>query len=113
MEQRPQGTVGVTVVIFLDVLLFQVDRRGGDALGPLHVDVAGEMIGLLARPPEPQPAILPQRRFKRHAQSALRAGRRTSFRRRHAIGDDDKAAHRTELHGLDNKPAQLINPTSE
>src|SRR3546814_20934593 len=31
VEQRPQGAVGITVVIFLDILIRQVDRARGDA----------------------------------------------------------------------------------
>src|SRR3546814_17000574 len=34
MEQRPQGAVGITVVIFLDILLRMVDSaRGHEAIG--------------------------------------------------------------------------------
>src|SRR3546814_14021914 len=47
VEQRPQGAVGITVVIFLDILLRQVDRARGDAAIGLEMaimpraDVAG------------------------------------------------------------------------
>ncbi len=37
VKERPQGTVGVAVVIFLDILLFEVDGRGGDAFVALKV----------------------------------------------------------------------------
>src|SRR3546814_5048194 len=33
VKQRPQRAVGIAVVIFLDVMGFQVDRRGGEAVG--------------------------------------------------------------------------------
>jgi hypothetical protein len=113
VEQRPQGAVGVAVIIFVDILLLEVDRRGGDALVPLQVDMAGELVGLVARPAEPQAAIFPQGRRQRHRQPALGAAGAARLGRRHPVGDDDQPAHRTALHGLDSSPAQLISPTSE
>ncbi len=53
------------------------------------------------------------RRRQRDREPAMRAGGAARLGRRHAIGNDDEAAHRTELHGLESKPAQLIIPTSE
>src|SRR3546814_14138843 len=57
MEERPERAVGIAVVIFLDVLRLEVDRRGGDAIGARHGQLAGEMLDLLARPAEPDPAM--------------------------------------------------------
>ena len=46
----------------VDVLLFEVDGRRGDVVDALEVDVPGELLGHLARPAEPDPAHLAQRR---------------------------------------------------
>ncbi len=111
VEERPQCAVGVAVIIFLDVLLLQVDRRGGDAVVALEVDAPVELLGSLARPAEPDAAIFAQRRLHRDGQPALRAaGGRWG---RDAIGDDDQPVHRIALHGLLSKTAQLMMPTSE
>ncbi len=60
VEQRPQRAVGVAVVVFLDVLLLEIDRGCRDPVGPGERDLAGELVGQLARPPEPDPAHLAQ-----------------------------------------------------
>ena len=73
VEERPQGAIGVAVIIFVDVLLFEVDGRRGDAVVAVQVDLAGERVGLLARPAEPQAARFPQRRRQRDRQPALGA----------------------------------------
>ena len=75
VEERPQGAVGIAVIIFVDVLLLEVDRRGGDAVVALQVDLAGELVGLLARPAEPDAARFAQRRRERDRKPALRAVR--------------------------------------
>ena len=58
VEERPQRPVGVTVIIFVDILLFQVDGRGGDAAALLEVDMAGEFLGGLPRSAEPDAALV-------------------------------------------------------
>jgi hypothetical protein len=73
VEERPQGSVGVAVIIFLDVLFLEVDRGGGDALVALEVDLAGELLGLVPGPAEPDAAILPERGGERDRKPALRA----------------------------------------
>ena len=108
VEQRPQRAVGVAVIIFLDVLLLEVDRRRRHAVLALEIDVAGEVVGPLARPAEPDAAILAQRRGQRDGEPALRAAAGGD-----AVGNDDQAAQRTMLHGLLSRTAQLIMPTSE
>src|SRR3546814_6185003 len=75
MEERPERAVGIAVVIFRDVLRLEVDRRGGEAIGARHGQLAGEMLDLLARPAEPDAAMLAQRAVHRDREPALRAGR--------------------------------------
>ena len=110
VEQRPQRAVRVAVIIFLDVLLRQVDRRGGDAAVGAETDVAG--LARLARPAEPDAVMFAERRGERDGEPALRAA---LFRagRLDAVGDDDEAAQRIALQGRLNSTAQLIIPTSE
>ena len=90
VEQRPQGAVGVAIVVFVDVLVFQVDGRGADAVVLRDAQRAGEAVGALARPAEPQPLVGPERRAQRHRQPALRRVRPGTA---HAVGDDEQAAH--------------------
>src|SRR3546814_20874437 len=87
-----QGAVGIAVVIFIDVLRFEVDRRGGEAVDALHRELAGEMLGLVSRPAEPDAAALVQRRAHRDRKSALRPRRAAPFPHRHAVRDDDQPA---------------------
>src|SRR3546814_1877929 len=61
VEQGPQRAVGIAVVIFVYVLLFEIDGGGSDAVIGLEIDLAGEMRGRVARPSEPEAAVLPQR----------------------------------------------------
>src|SRR5690606_16694976 len=98
VEERPERPVGIAVIIFVDVLLLEVDRRGGDAVLAMQVDLAGEFLGLLARPAEPDAAILPERGGEGDRKAALRAGT-ARLRRRDTVGDDDQAAHLTEVQG--------------
>ena len=113
MEQRPERAVRIAVIIFVDILRLQIDRRGGDAFGPLKIDMAAEILRLPARPAEPDAAALAQRGGKGDRQPALIA-RAFARRRLHPVGHDDQAAvHRTVLHGWLSRTAQLIVPTSE
>ena len=108
VEQRPQRAVGIAVVVFLDVLLFEVDRGRGHAVGALEVDQPGELVGHFARPAEPDPAMGAQRRRERDGQPALRSASGAD-----AVGDHHQPAHRIALHGRLSRTAQLISPTSE
>src|SRR3546814_2452657 len=79
VKERPQGAVGIAVVIFIDVLRFEVDRRGGEAVDALHRELAGEMLGLVSRPPEPDAAALVQRRRSAEHTSELQSIMRISY----------------------------------
>ncbi len=48
MEQRPQGLVGVAVVVFVDVLRLQIDQADRDPGPVLHLHLAGEGLDRLA-----------------------------------------------------------------
>src|SRR3546814_9678799 len=74
---------------------FQVDRRGGEAVGARHGELAGELFDLVARPAEPDAAMLAQRPVHRDRKTALRPGRAAPLVDRHAVRDDDQPAHRT------------------
>jgi hypothetical protein len=93
VEERPERPVRIAVIIFVDILLFEVDRRGGDAVLALQIDLAGEMVGLLARPAEPQPTIFPERRRKRHGKPTLRPFGAARLGGGNPVGYDDQAAH--------------------
>src|SRR3546814_14118817 len=112
MEERPERAVGIAVVIFRDVLRLEVDRRGGEAIGARHGQLAGEMLDLLARPAEPDAAMLAQRAVHRAREPALRAGRAAALVDRYAVRDDDPPAHRTDSPPRPRIPAHgtLQNP---
>ena len=114
VEERPQRPVGVAVIIFVDILFLEVDGGGGDAaMGP-EMDLAAELLRLLARPAEPEPVRFLQRCEQGDGQPALRALGGARLGRGHPVGDDNKPAHqRTLVHGRERSPAQLIRPTSE
>ncbi len=112
MEQRPQGAVGETVVIFIYILGFQVDRRGCNPVFALEADMAGKLVGLLARPAEPEAVALAQRRRQRDRKSApVRAFTRLGSL--HPVGNGNQSAHRASLQGRESMPAHWISPTSE
>src|SRR6185369_6615415 len=112
VEEGPKRAVRIAIIIFVDILRFQVDGCSGDAEISLEIDMARERLRLLAGPAEPDAVALPQRRGQRDCQAALIAGAIAGWRR-DAVGDNDQAAHRTELQGLLSRDAQLIRPTSE
>src|SRR3546814_2642656 len=110
VEQRPQGAVGITVVIFLDILLRQVDRARGDAAIGLEMEIMPRAD--VARPAEPDAVAFPERRGERDGKPTLRSGL-FGLGGGNPVRDDDQAAQRLVLHGLLNSTAQLIMPTSE
>ncbi len=117
MEQRPQRRIGIAVVIFVDIALRQIDRRGGHAVIGLRVDMPGApAFAFLPRPAEPQPLAIAERRMQRAGKAALRARCAARLGHCNAVGDDDESGligQRTSLHGLLSRPAQLMIPTSE
>ena len=113
VEQRPQRRIRIAVVIFVDVLLREVHRRGRHAFERLFGHFAGERLDILARPAEPDAAVFLQRRVERACQSALRSRRAPRLRHGNPVRDNKQSAQRTSLHGFDSNPAQLITPTSE
>ena len=106
MEQRPQGPVGVAVIIFVDVLLLEIDRGGGDA-----VAVAARSIwpvnSSVVSPDQPnqRPRYSLQRRRQRHRQTALarpsslpRLGRGDAVGDRRSGGSSDRAPGSGQQH---------------
>src|SRR3546814_8222611 len=71
-SQRPQGAVGITVVIFLDILLRQVDRARGDAAIGLEMEIMPRAD--VARPAEPDAVAFQERRGERDGKPTLRSG---------------------------------------
>src|SRR3546814_1605269 len=84
--------VGIAVVIFVYVLLFEIDGGGSDAVIGLEIDLAGEMRGRVARPSEPESAVLPQRGGQCDGQPALVPGA-LGDRLLNAVGTYDQAPH--------------------
>ena len=74
MEQRPKRGIGIAVVIFLDILRFEVNRRFPDAVAAGDVRPR-EFVLLIAGPAAPGAATTFEHRFKRTGQTALRTGR--------------------------------------
>src|SRR3546814_5101667 len=91
-------SVGIAVVIFVYVLLFEIDGGGSDAVIGLEIDLAGEMRGRVARPSEPEAAVLPQRGGQCAGQPALVPGARGD-RLLNGVGNYDQRAegHTSEL----------------
>src|SRR3546814_19619439 len=98
MEERPERAVGIAVVIFLDVLRLEVDRRGGEAIGARHGQLAGEMLDLLARPADTDAAMLAQRAVHPHPEPAPRAGLPAALLARYAVRHDTQPAHSPASH---------------
>jgi hypothetical protein len=93
MEQRPQRRIGITVIVFLDVLRREVDGRHGDAAELTDLRLIARIVYFLARPAEPQAAGLFQRRRKRARQPALRARLAARVGHRDPVRYDDEARH--------------------
>src|SRR3546814_16158703 len=113
MEERPERAVGIAVVIFLDVLRLEVDRRGGEAIGAGHGQLAGEMLDLLARPAEPDAAMLAPRAVHPDREPALRAGRAADLVDPNAVSDDAQPAHRPVSQPRDSRPGQRMIPNRD
>ena len=89
VKQRPQHGVSVAVVVFLDVLLFQVEGRHRHPAPVLHVRLAGEGLHRLATPAEPDALVAGEGRGERHRQAAH--GGAALFRHGDAVRDDHQA----------------------
>ncbi len=107
VEQRPQRRIGIAVVILLDVLRLEVDRRDGDAVVLLISDLAGEFGHLFARPAEPDALLLAQRGAERPGKPALRARRPAGLGHRDTIRDYHKTAQRMVFHDFDSRPRAI------
>ncbi|GAA3794482.1 hypothetical protein GCM10022600_14820 [Qipengyuania pelagi] len=71
------------------------------------------LFAFLPRPAEPDAAMLAERGIEGPGKPALRSGSAARLGYCDPVRDDDEFRYRTSLHGLDNRPAQLITPTSE
>src|SRR3546814_7873628 len=91
--------VGIAVVIFVYVLLFEINGGGSDAVIGLEIDLAGEMRGRVARPSEPEAAVLPQRGGQCDGQPALVPGA-LGDRLLNAVGNYRSEEHTSELQSL-------------
>src|SRR3546814_17406264 len=107
VEQRPQGAVGITVVIFLDILLRQVDRARGDAAIGLEMEIMPRAD--VARPAAPDAVAFPERRGERDGKPTLRNGL-FGLGGGNPVRDDAQAAQRMVLQGLLTRPAPLNMP---
>src|SRR3546814_20402942 len=113
MEERPERAVGIAVVIFRDVLRLEVDRRGGEAIGARHGQLAGEMLDLLARPAQPDAAMLAQRAVHRDREPALRPGRAAALADPYAGRAHAQPATRTGSQPRHRRPRTRLMPTSQ
>ena len=90
MEQGPQRAIGIAIIIFIDVLLFQIDRGGAYTVIFVQPDMAGEFVRRLAGPAEPDALMLAQCRRQRDGQPALRS---IGAGLLNAVGNNNQAAH--------------------
>lgn len=58
VKQRPQGRVGIAIVIFINLALSEVNCRGCDAAASIKMDVIGRFCIFLPRPAKPQPPFV-------------------------------------------------------
>ena len=92
MADGPKSPIGESEVIFVDVALGEIGHREGDTPDLPYVE--GVRINCragIARPAEPDPAMLLEGRVERDGEAAW-AGSRAASRNGNAIGDHDQTA---------------------
>ena len=111
VKERPEGPVGVAVVVLVVVVRGEVDGRDGE---PVRLAEGGRTRAFahLPAPAEPHPGIALQGRVHGDREPPLRT---PVFPVRNAdpVGDDDEAAHRAKVQGRLRRTALLMIPTSE
>ena len=111
VEERPERTVGVAVVVLVVVVRGEVDGGDGEAVHLPEGDGARAFAHLPA-PAEPQPGMAPEGRVHGDREAALRPAV-LPVRHAHPVGDDHEAAHRAKVQGRLRRTAALMIPTSE
>ncbi len=113
MEERPQAAIREVVVVPLEVLLRQVERREHHAVRALAAQPGLARRDRPPAPAEPQPATLAQRIHDAHGEAARRCN---ALQRTDAVRNGHQPArrfHRTSSHPPDSLMAALMMPTSE
>src|SRR5690606_34967915 len=85
VEQRPEGAIGVPVVVLLYILLLEVDRRCGNAASALQRDLSGKLFGEFTRPAKPDAAHFAQCCGQCDCESSLRPSFAFAIGRRYAV----------------------------
>src|SRR4029077_6216768 len=112
MKDRPQHAVGETVVIFLNVVLRQIneDIRHLVDINDLRRPV--RLLRDLAAPYAPHSVPIFERSLYRNRHSPRERGP-GRFRHRHAVGDDDQSRAHASSQLDDSRVALLIMPAME
>ena len=112
VKDRPQHAVGETVVIFLNVVLRQIneDIRHLVDINDLRRPV--RLLRDLAAPPEPHSVAIFERSLYRNRHSPCERGP-GRFRHRHAVGDDNQSRAHASSQLDDSRVALLMIPAME
>ena len=112
VKDRPQDAIGEAVVIFLNVVLRQINEDIGDLVDIDDLRLPVRLLGDLAAPAEPHSVAILERSLdrNRHSPGEGRPGR---IRNRHAVGDDDQSRAHASSQLDDSRVALLIMPAME
>ena len=112
VKDRPQHAVGEAVVIFLNVVLRQIDEDIGHLVDVDDLRLPVRLLRDLAAPAEPHSVAIFERSLhrNRHAPGEGSAG---SLRHRHAVGDDDQSRAHASSQLDDSRVALLMMPAME
>ena len=112
VEDRPQHAVGEAVVVFLDVVLRQINEDIGHLVDIDDLRFPIRLLGDLAAPAEPHSVAIFERSLhrNRHSPGEGSAGR---IRYRHAVGDDYKSRAHASSQLDDSRVALLMMPAME
>ncbi len=112
VKDRPQHAVGEAVVIFLNVVLRQIDEDIGHLVDIDDLRLPVRLLRDLAAPPEPHSVAIFERCLHRNRHSPRERGARR-FRHRHAVGDDDQSRAHASSQLDDSRVALLMMPAME
>ena len=112
MKQRPQDGIRIASVVFVKVLLGQINGRVGNIPRLDNIGAVRWRFRDIPAPAKPNAAVFLQGIANRNRQAPLGAA---SIRvgRRYAVRHDHQAAQNASSQGFDRRTADCISPTME